>query len=56
MPTRHRLIAILLVAGAVLAVGIAAAAARPGAHRSIPRPSQPANGGIVWEDCGDGYQ
>jgi pimeloyl-ACP methyl ester carboxylesterase len=46
----------LLVTGAVLAVGIAAAAARPGAHRSIPRPSQPATGGIAWEDCGDGYQ
>src|ERR1043166_4178375 len=54
MSTRHRLATMLLVAAAVLAVGISAGAARSKLHHA--RAVHHHGGGLTWSDCGGGYQ
>jgi pimeloyl-ACP methyl ester carboxylesterase len=54
MSTRHRLATMLLVAAAVLAVGISAGAARSKLHHA--RAVHHHGGGLTWTDCGGGYQ
>jgi pimeloyl-ACP methyl ester carboxylesterase len=54
MSMKRRLATVVLVAAAVLAVGISAGAARSNLHHARVVAHQPAS--LDWQDCGDGYQ
>jgi pimeloyl-ACP methyl ester carboxylesterase len=54
MSMKRRLATVVLVAAAVLAVGISAGAARSKLHHA--RAVHSHGTGLNWQDCGDGYQ